>query len=264
MRGGAKIIMKYFSLVLLSLIVGNISDAVANVDKTYSFRSGTVKSALNEAKFGDYTLEELKVDSFVVIDDPYGNIDGFVNGTHMDGDKWKGYYRAAFNKIIVAFGEKQFNLSLRDAFDICIEHLPSSDDTFARSINHALGCKNFIWNLVKMSHDDAEDKSITVCHELLAGYSLIKNDVSSGVVDFFGSYFESEEFYCGGYCNHFGGDTVYILDQDMQVLESVEVDDFCDGESGGQYYWYYYDGTTEEAVDESTANKLKLTIELQE
>ena len=248
--------MKRLGVFLLSFMIVNISDAVANEDKKYSFNSRTVESALSDAKFGEYQLEKLMgkdslLDGTLFHDGVYGPIDGFTKGTRVDADKWKKYYRDAYNDIIKALDKYEYKFSLRDAFKECVKYLPSSKDYGARTINHAKGCKDFVMNLVSESFRGSNESGLSTCTNLLKDYRMIDAEESSGVIDSWKTLWRSGEYYCGGYCNRLGDDTVFIIDRNRgEVLHSVTVDDFCDGESGGEYYWYYYDGSSTKYVKE--------------
>ena len=226
-----------FSLLLIS--VQNCFAKDSSLTTAYSFKPRHVKNSLLNSKFGEYTLEMLMADDFMSkFDDIYGVTDGWTKGTHMSGNKWTKYYRAGYNNILSELGNYGYKFTLETAFDVCAKNFRSYKDSLARNINHAQGCRNFISKLSETNTKEYQSRSDTICNELLKSYRGITTQ-TNGVIDKFRRFGSSKTYYCGGHCKRIGDDTIYILDEEFNVINTQKVDDFCDGESsGGQDYWY--------------------------
>ena len=229
-------------IFIISLLLISIQNCFAKdiaLSTTYSFKPKHVKNSLLNSKFGEFTLETLMADDFLSkFDNVYGVADGWFKGTHINGDKWTEYYRTGYNNILSELGNYGYKFTLEIAFDICAQNFRSIKDLFARNINHAKGCRNFISKLSETNTKEYQSRSDTICNNLLKSYRDTTTQ-TNGVIDKFRRFGSSKTYYCGGHCKRIGDDTIYILDEEFNVINTQKVDDFCDGESsGGQDYWY--------------------------
>ncbi len=222
----------------LFLCVNTLDCFADEMDTVYSFHPGVVKECLIDAQFGVYNLKQLMAEDFRsgLWDDVYGTTDGWTKGTHMNGQKWINYYREGFNNILQTFDSYGYKFSLGTAYDVCIDTFRPIKDNFARNIDHSQGCADFVKKISETTTTEINSNSQSVCEQIL----MNNKDLSKELGDRMKRH---GTYYCGGTCKTFGDDTVYILDEDKNVILKQQVDDFCDGEYVGRTdIWYESSG----------------------
>ena len=219
--------MKKISTIFALITVIGMSDAMSDINMPYQWNGRIVKKAILNADFGKYTGKQMAegVDATEI------SILGFEIISNEDEKKIE--FGNSIERLVKCMDAKNFKCSVADAVKCCT-------GVFGRK-----ECTSFAKNLVELAAEDMEETSAQVCSVLLAS--------------------STDGGYCGGHCDRIGGDKVYIMDvsggwlfdTSAKVKQVFDVDDFCDGEKGGQYYWYEKSGkNVKKVTDKDTVDAL--------